>query len=947
MTDRFLPYLRPIVASVFLALGSTLSVSAAETFRAVRVPAEAKLELVQTFQESGFTHVLVQLPYFRGANDPDAIAYLRSWSNACAETQIEMIPHLRLCGPKEAVLSDPIFPADPTRSLDGQESPFKPSLLDTDYWSDSFVRKMRTLLLDDGIAFQEVCLDFTCTIDGKTYEETDGYEEGYLSSFPPVAELQLGQAEMTERIGSLELEVEYRQHAIAKTAEAFAARLEEIGPIAKNIRFGIDGYRHTRLYEGIARGLARTDLPTRCFLHGTESHYGWTPELKALSDDSMQGVTTWVAPRLDISSLLPGELATAAEHLATEFGGFLIYGSRSFWFSAGAQGSAHRLKGSIESLTQALTAARDGRLAELPPVERIQQLRIAAERRVVTIRGPLNRGPLFPGSNSLVMDLSTIDPELRGARIAGRLIRPELSAEPLEAVNLEFSDDRQGRIEIPITVRRGGWHQVVLTAHHKDSGAILGREAFSLRALPAWDASLDKSYYTIEEGARLRVRRHDGDSVLDLRLSAKLTGADVELKPYPTRSQDLRTTLFLFDISTLPPGEYTVTVSGSAPSEDPEEYILPLHKYPPAKREIKLLHHRGDLLEVDGRPRFVLGAFGVEPEECAALHKLGVNATVGGFSAPDDILPLLDAAAESGIGVGLNPFDPLFFLVGNEDSQKEELAWFDRDAVMFYYNSLNPEEANVSPYALEMLYDFVRTQDPYRPQALEIPANDTRYDDTVPLYLHAMDILLMSSFPLPTGPMARFDRAMIHATQVSDGRAPVWAVPQAFDWRSWDRKHFDAQTYCPGERELRYTCYSTVAHGGRGILFWSLDVLRRHPETIGTLKKVLAEFARLRQVLIQEDAILRLTVEPADGAVHAMGKWYKGNLYLFAVNGDWFPQEVTFRFQRLVPASISEWREGRSIQPFDASEPGPPEGAGFRDTIEGAGVRLYIIEPSS
>ena len=947
MTTRSLTYSCLIVASALLAPGSAESASAADAFRAVRVPGEADPELTQTLQQAGFTHVLVQLSRFRGANDPDAIAYLRSWSRACIETGIEMIPHFRVCGPKEAVLSDPIFPVGPTRSLGGRESPFKPSLLDDDYWTDALVRKLRTLLLDQEIDFKEVCLDFTCTIDGKTYDETDGYEEGYLSSFPPVAELQLGQSETIERIGSLKLESDYRQHVIDRTAEAFAARLEDLGQIGKTIRFGIDGYRHTRLYEGIAKGLARTDLPTRSFLHGTETNYGWTPELKTLSDDPMRAVTMWVAPRLEMSTLLPGELATAAESLATEFGGYLTYGSHQFWFPTEARGSARQLKGSIASLSLALTAAREGRASDLPPLERIQQLRTAAERRVVTIRGPMNRGPLFPGANSLVMEVLTIDTALKGVRIAGRLVRPELSAEPLQAVNMEFSDSQQGTIEIPIKVRRGGWHQLVLTAHRKDNGEILARDTFSLRALPAWDASLDKSYYTVEEGARLRVRRLDGESVVDLPINAKLTGVDVEVKPYRTRSQDQRTTLLLFDIATLPPGEYNVTVSTAPLSEDPTQYILPLRKYPVAKREVKLLHHRGDLLEVNGKPRFVLGAFGVEPDECEALGPVGVNATVGGFSVPDDILPLLDAAAENDIGVGLNPFDPLFFLVGNEDRQKEELAWFDRDAVMFYYNGLNPEEANVSPYALEQLYDFIHAQDPYRPQATEIPANDSAYDDTVPLYLNALDILLMSSFPLPTGPMARFDEAMIRAMQVSDGRAPVWAVPQAFDWRSWDRKHFDAQTYCPGERELRYTCYSTVAHGGRGILFWSLDVLRRHPETIGTLKKVLTEFARLRKVLIQEDALLRYTIEPADGAIHAMGKWYRGNLYLFAVNGGWFPQEATFRFQEFVPATVSEWREGRSIQPFGAGEPGPPEGAGFRDTIEGAGVRLYIIEPSS
>ena len=930
-----------------LALASATGAWSEPPLRAVIVDARADTSVAETARRCGFTHVVVQVPYFRGAGDIQAVAMLRRWSMACEEFDLTFVPRWPVCGPIETVLDDPFFPVEPSRSSGGAAGRFKPSLLSREYWDAALFDKLRVLIEDDSIQIEEFCFDLTCTIDGETYYDGDGYEEEYLRSFPPFTQLLSDTPQLIQRIAIAGLSEEYRQHVIAYTASAFRDGLAALGDAGKGIRFSIDGYLHNRLYEGVARGLARTGLPTRCILHGTSSGLGRTAELQRLANDASLHGELDILPRFDLTTVLPEETAGLASELEQDFGGCFVTGFDAAWVPLDQLRPVQLLKGSIQALEQALAPKQTGDPAHALAPDTIQQLRNARQDEYVTIRGPLNRYPLFPGENHVTVEIVTILQDLEAARLETTVVFPDLTAERLGSADITFSEGQDAKAVIPVTVRRGGYHQLVLTVRRPDDGVLLSRKTLALRALPAWEATLGKSYYTTEGTARIRIRRYDGQPIDTLRISATMSGGDVERDGYLTRSPDPSIGYLLIDIGDLPPAEYSVALTAAPVSDDPSFTVLRFDKRPPAAREVKFLNHRGGILEIDGRPRFVLGAFGMDVADTDVWGGLGANVTVNEFAEPTDMAPLVKEADRTGVGIGIRPFDALGFLAADANVSRQQLDAYNQNAVLFYYTAEEPEKRNISPYALHEMYAFIRESDPYRPQAINVYAHPLRYDRFAIPYIPSADIMMMSYFPLPRGPMTRFDYGMERAVVAAHGEIPVWAAPQAFDWRAWDRVNFDVRTYSPSERELRYVCYSTVVHGGRGILFWSLDAMRRHPEMIIPLKKVVAEFSTLHRILVQEDALVRFTLEPFTGAVDARGKWYQDKLYLFASNGDWFPERVLITFQDIVPAGITEWRSGKEIETLVLNNPDGTTAFGFQDEIEGAGVRLYIIEPKN
>ncbi len=915
-----------------------------EIYRAARVEARAPIETAASAKRAGFTHLVVRLPYFRGADDQEAKNLLLAWSDACRENQIELVPQWPVCGPTELIFADPLFPIEPCGSIGGGEVPLKPSLGQEDYWDGALFSKIKTLLEDSRITFTGVCVDLTCTIDQDAYTDNDAYGDEFLSTFPPFIDLQLTRQKLVERIGIAGLEDSYRRHVIDTAASLFQQRLQNLGDAASRLHFIIDNYRHNRLYQGVAQGLSTQNHPTRCFVRDTERHFGKTKRLEELKQNAELNEKLRFHPRFRLGDFMASEMPLVIHELGSGFGGYMALGYENTLENLEDLVPQQLPKVSNKALEEVLASAQSANEA-VPTGNLIETLRNAEESELVSVRGPLNRYPLFPGDNQLFLEIVTIDPNLPSVQLQVALVRPDLSVEEVQGTEIIFSSGGDAKAMVPITVRRGGWYQLVLTAIRPADGVILTRKVIALRALPAWDVSLDKSYYTSEGTARIRVRRHDGQPVRDMHLQASLTGDNTTREGYLSRAGDPASGYILIDISTLPVGSYTVKVSGAEISEDPSAYFLSLKKLPPHPCEIKFLNHRDGLLEVNGMPQFPIGVIGMGEDDFDSLAALGVNTAVAYFSAPEDLIRLAETGNRSGIGMGVKAFDVPTFLIGDRNYLRQELKAFDHEAVHFYYNAESPESENVSAYAMHEVYNFIKSEDPYRPQVTDIYAHHLDYEQFAPPYVSAIDILLMSYFPLPRGPMTRFDYGMRRAIDAARGRVPVWSVPQAFDYRSWDRTNFDVRTYSPSEREMRYTCYSTIVHGGRGILFWSLDVLKRHPQMVIALKEVLGRFTTLQPILVQEDALERFTLEPFTSATDARGKWYNGKFYLFATNGDWFPSPVLFTFLDFVPASVVEWRSGRTIEPFERTEPDGRVVGGFQDEIEGAGVRLYIIEP--
>ncbi|MFH1740317.1 MAG: hypothetical protein ABIH23_15015 [bacterium] len=945
-----------LAGSVIVFSSAPYSGSAStEIFRALIIQPDAlnppdAPDIARLAKDAGFTHLVVQLPCFRGGNDPEALAMLRKWSAICGQNHLHLVPKWLACGPTDLILSDPSLELKKTVSNTGEEQHYFISPLQNEYWQEAIFAKVAAILDDERIHIEEVCIDITMTVDGKVYNESHGYEEEFVKTFDSLLNTQIDSTEMLGYIQKPAVREQFREHVIESIARRFREKLTGLGEKAQGIRFIIDRYHDNRIYEGIARGLAGPGLPTRCFLSHTDRNYGRTELLDDLTRDNPDPDLLWYGPRLDLAVFPPDEAALAVQESSQCFGGYLAFGLDAAWSPIESLVPVQLPKASIADLIQSLaTVQREGENSTLP-LKTLRQIRDSAENDWVIIRGPLNRHPLFPGRNRVFFEISTILPDLRSAIVETTVVKPDLTVDILSPVTITLSNTEYSKIPIHVNVDREGWHQILSTIRRSTDGLILARKCFPIRALPVWDANLDKSYYTSENTARVRIRHYDDLPVDVLNIEATLSGNGKKIRGQFIPGPDSGIGFVDFPISSLQIGTYAVTITGQAVSKDPTTHTLQLIKRPSHSREIKFLHHRGDIIEVDGVPQFVLGAYSIGPDAFDGMSDCGVNASITGLGDANQSETINKKAIETGIGLGVHPCSAESFLTDGRDDELEQLRQLDRDAVLFYYNVDEPEVNNISSRVMKEMYDFIHTVDPYRPQVTVIYGHNQDYERFTPPYISTVDVLMMDYYPLSRGPMARFDHGMQRAVVAADERIPVWSVPQGFDWRAFSGKAFDRGTYSPSEDELRYFCYSTVTNGGRGILFWAMYVLQRNPEMVDIFKNVMKEFSSLHDVLIEEDALVRFTLEPCTGALNARGKWHEGKLYLFATNGDWFPVKAIFTFENLVPKSITEWRCGRIIAPFvrDAADNQSEQPiAGFQDEIEAVGVRVYVIEPAS
>lgn len=912
-------------------------------FHAVAVEAGEPTALVESAKRAGFTHVIVRLPYFRGASDRETIERLKEWSLACKAQGLSLIPQWPVCGPKELILSDLFFPTETVQTQTGLTESVKPSLLQDEYWEAAFFSKLKAIVSNPAIVFEDVCLDLTCSMRGESYTSDDIYEDGYLTTFRPFLGLQIERSDCLQRIAQGGFQTEYEGHVVAYTAERFRNRLAAAGDAVKALRFAIDAYRPNPIYEGIARGLAHEGVRTRCFLAGAEEFYGRPPELdRLLQDPNLAGQLSFM-PRFDAARLLPQECTALIRELDRDFGGFLTVG---FPFTAQSVNECppmQRPKAPVDALESAF-AEGTASIAAATEISPIQNLRSARQQDEIELRGPTERHPLFPGANRLTFDILAVRSERQHVTVEPTLIDPNWQSEQLPAIDVIFPESKRVQITLPVTVKTGGVYQILWLVRDANDGTSLLRQSIAVQALPVWEAVLDKSYYTREATARVRVRRFDGGSVKDMLLSASLAGGEKKRDGYLSLTSDPALGFILIDISDIEPGTYPVEVGSTQSLGGTNRIHLSLTKQAPGGFEIKLLGHRKHLLELNGEPQYVIGVFGMQSTELDPLGSLGVNVAVPVLAGPEDLEPMLENAERADVYFGVRPFDVDLFLMGETVALRDRLKQYQTHTI-FYYNAEEPESGSCSPYALSRIFEFIKQNDPYRLQAVNLNADRGDFERFAPVYAWNADVLLVNSFPLPQGPMSRFDEALQHAAAVAGDRMPVWAVAQAFDWRVWDRKTFDVRTYTPGEREFRYMCYSAVVNGARGILFWSMDVLRRHPEMVVSLKRVLGEFSVLMPILVQDDALVRFSVEPCHGALNARAKWHQGKLYLFATNGDWFPQLGRFRFSDLQIESVTDWRSGRLLELATQTDADGRTSIGFQDEIEGAGVRLYIIDP--
>jgi len=383
--------------------------------------------------------------------------------------------------------------------------------------------------------------------------------------------------------------------------------------------------------------------------------------------------------------------------------------------------------------------------------------------------------------------------------------------------------------------------------------------------LPAPGTYRARLYVKGKDGARFRAYAANGELEGAEELEAPDRWTEVKCQVRVTDpSQPLRLyvfnvgtgILYVDDIALLPP----VGVQAS-------RAVAPAIKSKPPKITLE-----GDVLQVNGRPFFPVGMYGVTDPK-AQLAGTAFNLVTGDATGSSD-RAYLDSCAEAGV----------FSWVNLTGLMRSHLPWKaseiaakvkNHPAVLGWYLCDEPDHSvwNVPPPDLRLAKKVIAKEDKGAHPAITLvmawtPSNIYQYRDTC-------DILASDPYCLtgkPPHDLQYVSRTVDTMRRAVKDAKPVWAVLQA----GWDDTS-------ESSREEQYAMtYLAVAHGADGIFWFALDSVLKRPDLWETLKKIANELQKLTPVLTSQTVWIRQgTGHPA---LHAILKETKEAFYLIAVN---------------------------------------------------------------
>ena len=177
---------------------------------------------------------------------------------------------------------------------------------------------------------------------------------------------------------------------------------------------------------------------------------------------------------------------------------------------------------------------------------------------------------------------------------------------------LQVPQGRIVRYALPYRLAEAGIHRAALRLYDPERDTTIHAvEELRLFARPAWELSGDRSYYTVEDEIRFRLRRNrradttipvtvelQRGEVLD-RLAVNMIGQEVA---------------GAFAADTLPAGRYELVARWLDPVGGADSLAVTCEKFAPAAREVKIDLFSQSLL-VDGEPFFPIGLYWLRAED--------------------------------------------------------------------------------------------------------------------------------------------------------------------------------------------------------------------------------------------------------------------------------------------------------------------------------------------
>ena len=206
-----------------------------------------------------------------------------------------------------------------------------------------------------------------------------------------------------------------------------------------------------------------------------------------------------------------------------------------------------------------------------------------------------------------------------GSRLLLALLEWETPAGEQREVEhqLQVPQGRLVRYALPYRLEEPGLHRASLRLYDPERSTFIHAvEELRLFARPAWELSGDRSYYTVEDEIRFRLRRNRrGDMAIPVMVELRRGVEVLDRVDANMVGQEVSGAFAAYD---LPEGHYWLAARWQDPVGGADSLAVACEKFAPAAREVKIDLFSQSLL-VDGEPFFPIGLYWLRAEDLGPM----------------------------------------------------------------------------------------------------------------------------------------------------------------------------------------------------------------------------------------------------------------------------------------------------------------------------------------
>jgi len=305
-------------------------------------------------------------------------------------------------------------------------------------------------------------------------------------------------------------------------------------------------------------------------------------------------------------------------------------------------------------------------------------------------------------------------------------------------------------------------------------------------------------------------------------------------------------------------------------------------------------------IAIDGKPRYLLGMYGVRTEDLQEMADAGYdfvhNYTWDGPGTNAGAIEYLDACQKLELQAFIG-FDRTKLRAWDEEFVAERVGALSRHpALLAWYLFDEPDLPHqyVPPDQLRELYRLIHALDPMHPVIVTVAQGNF-----MPLYHGSYDIYWSMDYGTPGANAKNFDT---HKAALAPG-VPIMSIVHCYDGKQkGPGQGGDVGQFSPGPQQLRACAFMAIAHGSSSLAWWwwgqGSDIfmtVAHAPEAWAALKETVRQIRDLRPVL-EAQVEPRMWVEETapDQQVHLWEKKLPDRTVIVAVNRENTPCNLTF-----------------------------------------------------